>query len=64
MIFMADGVAEKYIRKYGAERMVYGTDFPLWDPRTEVKRFLELKLSQDEMEQIAYKTALHILKED
>ena len=46
------------------ERFVYGTDFPLWDPRTEVPRFLKLKLTPEEMEQIAYKTALHILKED
>ena len=64
MMFMPEGAAEKYIRAYGAHRMVYGTDFPLWDPRTEVKRFLELKLTPDEIEQIAYKTALHILNED
>lgn len=64
MMFMEEGVAEKYIRMYGPEKLVYGTDFPLWDPRTEVKRFLELKLTPDEFEQIAYKTALHILKED
>lgn len=64
MMFMPDGVAEKYIRAYGPHRLVYGTDFPLWNPQTEVKRFLELKLTPDEIEQIAYKTALHILKED
>ena len=64
MMFMGDGVPEKYIRAYGAERFVYGTDFPLWDPRTEVPRFLDLKLTADELEQIAYKTALHILNED
>ena len=64
MMFMEDGIAERYIRAYGAERFVYGTDFPLWDPRIEVERFLRLKLSPTEMEQIAYKTALHILKED
>ncbi len=64
MMFMPEGVAEKYIRAYGPHRLVYGTDFPLWNPKTEVKRFLELKLSPDEIEQIAYKTALHILKED
>lgn len=64
MMFMGDGVPEKYIRAYGAERFVYGTDFPLWDPRTEVPKFLSLKLTTDEMEQIAYKTALHILHED
>ena len=64
MMFMGDGVPEKYIRAYGADRFVYGTDFPLWDPRTEVPKFLSLKLTTDEMEQIAYKTALHILHED
>ena len=64
MMFMAEGDAEKYIRAYGPHRLVYGTDFPLWDPKTEVKRFLELKLTPDEVEQIAYKTALHILNED
>lgn len=64
MMFMPEGVAEQYIRAYGPHRLVYGTDFPLWDPKTEVKRFLELKLTPDEIEQIAYKTALHILNED
>ena len=64
MMFMNEGVPEKYIRAYGAERFVYGTDFPLWDPRTEVPRFLNLKLTTDELEQIAYKTARHTLRED
>lgn len=64
LMFMGEGVAERYIRLYGAQRMVYGTDFPLWDPEVEVKRFLQLRLSPQEQEQIAYKTALHILKED
>lgn len=64
MMFMNVGIPERYIRAYGAERFVYGTDFPLWDPRTEVQRFLSLKLTPDELEQIACKTALRILKED
>ena len=64
LMFMGEGIAERYIRLYGAQRMVYGTDFPLWDPEVEVKRFLQLQLTPQEQEQIAYKTALHILKED
>ena len=64
LMFMENGLAEKYIRTYGSHRMVYGTDFPLWDPVTEVNRFLQLRLTSEEFEQIAYKTALHILKED
>lgn len=64
LMFMEEGVAERYIRTYGAHRMVFGSDFPLWDPETEVKNFLKLRLTPAEQEQIAYKTALHILKED
>ena len=64
LMFMEDGIAEHYIRTYGAERFVFGSDFPLWDPKIEVERFLRLKVTNNELEQIAYKTALHILKED
>ena len=62
LMFMKPGEAEQYINAYGAERMLYGTDFPLWDPVVEVKRFLSLDLSDDAREKIAYKNALSILK--
>jgi len=62
MMFMEPGVAEKYINLYGAERMAYGTDYPLWDPVTEVEAFLKLKLTSTQFEQIAHKTAERILK--
>ena len=62
MMFMEDGVAERYINLYGAERMAYGTDYPLWDPVKEVNRFLQLKLTDDQFEQIAHKTAERFLK--
>ena len=57
LMFMGDGVAEHYINLYGAERLAYGTDYPLWDPVEEVERFLSLKLTADQFEQIAHKTA-------
>ena len=62
LMFMEEGEAEKYINAYGAERMLYGSDYPLWDPEKEVKSFLKLKLSDEQFEQIAYKNALRILK--
>ena len=61
MMFMEPGVAEQYINLYGAERMAYGTDYPLWDPVTEVEAFLRLKLTGEQFEQIAHKTAERIL---
>ena len=61
LMFMEQGVAEKYINSYGAERMAYGTDYPLWDPVTEVNRFMQLKLTDDQFDQICHKTAERIL---
>ncbi len=64
LMFMGEGVAEKYIRGFGPERMLFGSDFPLWDPAVEVQRFLSLKLTPAEQEQIAFKTAKRILQEE
>ena len=62
LMFMEEGVAEKYINAYGAERMAYGSDYPLWDPVEEVRKFLQLKLTPEQQEQIAWKTAHRFLK--
>ena len=61
MMFMEQGEPEKYINLYGAERMAFGTDYPLWDPAVETRRFLELKLTDEQFEQIGHKTAERIL---
>ena len=61
LMFMEEGVAEKYINHYGAERFVYGSDFPMWDPVREMERFLRLKLTDAQKEQIAHVTAEGIL---
>lgn len=62
LMFMEEGVAEKYINHYGAERFVYGSDFPMWDPVREMERFMCLKLTDSQKEQIAHITAEQILK--
>jgi len=61
MMFMQPGEAERYIRLFGAERLAFGTDYPLWDPVPETRRFLELKITDEEKEQIAHKTAQRFL---
>lgn len=62
LMFMEEGVAESYINRYGADRFVYGSDYPMWDPSVEMQRFLRLKLTDEQFEQIAHKTAENILK--
>lgn len=40
------------IRRYGASRVLYGTDFPMWSPVEEVEHFLALALTERERRQI------------
>lgn len=62
LMFMEEAMAERYIGIYGAERMAFGSDYPIWDPVKEVDRFLRLKLTDEQKEQIAHKTAERVLQ--
>lgn len=62
LMFMDKESAVKLIRRYGTQRLVYGTDFPLWDPVQEMERFMQLALTDAEREQIFCMTAQNLLK--
>ena len=36
------------IKEYGVDRVLFGTDFPMWSPKAELDRFMSLDLSDDE----------------
>ena len=40
------------IRRYGADRVLFGTDYPMWHPRDEVEMFFQLGLGEEEMKLI------------
>lgn len=42
------------IRGYGTDRVVFGTDYPVWDVKEEVERFLQLPLTDAERERILW----------
>ena len=60
-MFLPSEKVAKYIRGYGADRVLFGTDFPLWSPETEVNAFKNLPLTSEEFEKIAYKNALRVI---
>ena len=62
LMFMESGKAEYYVNQYGAERLAFGTDYPMWNPVEETRRFFDLKLTESQFEQISHKTAERILK--
>lgn len=49
--------ATEFIHAYGAERVMFATDYPMWNPKEELERLDKLDLTQEEREQILYKTA-------
>jgi aminocarboxymuconate-semialdehyde decarboxylase len=46
---------------YGIDRVMYGTDYPCWDPATALKLLDELKLSKEDQEKLFYSNARRIL---
>ena len=53
--------AVEIIRGYGMERVLFGSDFPMWEPKAELERLEALNLTPDEMDHILYKNALALL---
>ena len=53
--------ARRLIRGYSRERVLFGTDFPMWTPRDELNRFLQLNLSDGEQERILWRNAEELL---
>ena len=54
---LSDEKIKELISAYGEDRVLFGTDYPMWNPRVEVKRFLSLGLSKKTQEKILYKNA-------
>ena len=54
--------AKELIRIYGAERILFGTDFPMWNLKDELENMEKMKLTDEEYELILHKNAERILK--
>lgn len=46
--------AAAVIRHYGADRVFFGTDYPMWKPDEELARFMAVPLTQEEREMILH----------
>ena len=50
------------IRHYSRERVLFGTDYPMWTPKEELERFRNLHLTDGEEERILYGNAKEFLQ--
>jgi predicted TIM-barrel fold metal-dependent hydrolase len=63
MMFLDAQTVVSYVRAFGAHRVLFGTDFPIWDAAGEVKNLLALPLTDDEKAHIFFRNAERILGE-
>lgn len=61
LMFLDRKTAEGYVNHYGAERLAFGSDYPVFDPVQEIELLLALNLTAEQKEQIAWKTAARFL---
>ena len=54
--------ARKIIRCYSRDRVLFGTDYPMWNPAEELERFHRLQLTDDEEEKILCLNAQGLLE--
>lgn len=59
--YLGNRRAEELIKIYGAERILFGSDYPMWDPAEELGRFDSLKLPPGDKDLILYKNARRLL---
>ena len=57
LAFLAPETATNIIRSHGTDKVLFGSDYPMWLPGDELKRFLALGLSNEENEKILYSNA-------
>ena len=62
LMFLSKEKAAAIIRELGAEKFLFGTDYPMWSPLGELERFLSLPLTEDERVLILGKNAEDLLK--
>lgn len=52
-----DEVVKEIIYRYGTDRVLFGTDYPMWSPSVEIERFMGLGFSEDINRQILSENA-------
>lgn len=61
LAFLSKEEAVRLIRHFGAERFLFGSDFPMWAYKPELERMEGLKLTKEEYELIFYKNIQNLL---
>lgn len=61
LAFISPTKATDMIRRHGVDKMLFGSDYPMWDHKEELERFLRLELTEEERRAILFSNAKRLL---
>ncbi|HHW32394.1 MAG TPA: amidohydrolase [Clostridiaceae bacterium] len=61
LMILDSTTAEKIIRTHGIDKIVFGSDYPMWSFEEEIDRFLKLKLTETERKMIFWDNINNLL---
>ncbi len=62
MAFMSDEMIRSLINAFGTDRVLFGTDYPMWNAKDEIQRLLDLGYTDEEYQKIFMDNARAITK--
>ena len=60
--YLKDDEIKAIIKGYGVNKVLFGTDYPMWNAKSEIERLLSLNLTDQEYELIFSKNAQKVFK--
>ncbi len=52
--------AKELIMAYGTDKVLFGTDYPMWEPSEEIERFMKIDLTEKQREDIFYNNVVKL----
>lgn len=56
-VFVGRRHMRELIRMWGSDRVMYGSDYPMWDPAAELENMMNCKLTDDELDKVLFRNA-------
>ena len=64
MPFIPEEKVSELINLYGADRLMFGSDFPMWNPVKEYESFMKFDLTDEQREKILWRNAAKVFDID
>lgn len=58
--FLKPKDAERILKTYGADKVLFATDYPMWEPKSELEYFMKFKLTEKEKDKILSENAIKL----